>query len=514
MTSQTNARAEPRSQGDRHTSSPFRAVADRVTPRRWPLSIVALYAATMILPAMDRFFTWDEAVFWSQSGGLDGASADPMTLVASRELGSSVLLGLLRIVEDGIAEVRFLWATLAFLLLVLGARRLMGHIGDRGALIFLWAYGSHWLVLAWTPAFYSNVLAASFALLAATFYLDLISDPDAAFGYWSASLFGLSIAATLAMRPLEGLLVVIALVVHLLVFNLSKIPRLLSKAVLSIGVTFVAVGIPWIADSINRFGSVTERIRAGLSQGGQVASGLRINVVEYASALSGDRVAALPGEPVPYWPRFIVLGVALAAAVVIVVALVRKGISAIRGPAGLFALLSVTSASFFLFWREAVNERYFFITMIFAAALFGWALSTILSPTPRSTSRWILVAVAVVWLATQVVTVTAYENTRESAGDRSSRVAATMRTLSSGMPCEVMSRYGTPQLHVASGCRAHLYTDWSDAVAFAGDNQEMRPQFIYGPVSDGHFEGLPSSWRVLPVGTYRLAYWLPPERSG
>lgn len=485
--------------------------ADWVAKRKWSISVIVLYAATMTLPAMDRFFTWDEAVFWSQSGGLDGAPAEPLVLVASRELGSSALIGILRVVENDLAEVRFLWASLAFLVLLWGARRLIRHVGDKAALIFFLVYGTHWLVIAWTPALYSNVFAAGLALLAATFYLDLIADDKTSL--WKAAWFGVLVAATFAMRPVEAALVVVGLAIHFFVLNWSKVRPLIGKVALGVGTALVAGGIPWVVDSVNRFGSVSDRIEAGLAQGGQVASGLRINVLEYFSALSGDRVAGLPGGSVPSWPRFIVLAVSLGAAAIIVVALVRKGLPAIRGPAGLFIILSATNAAFFIFWREAVNERYMFITMIFAAALFGWALST-LAPSPAIYARWLLAGVATVWLATQVLMVSAYEETRDANSERSARVAATMRTLSGNQPCEVLSRYGTPQLQVASGCQAKLYTEWADALSFAADNPDQLPKFIYGRDFEGHFDGLPDDWTVIPLERYRLAFWLPEyERS-
>lgn len=482
--------------------------ADWIARRKWPISVIILYAATMILPAMDRFFTWDEAVFWSQSGGLDGTPAQPLKLVASRELGSPLLIRLLRYVESDLAEVRFLWASLAFLLLVFGAWRLARHIGDRGALFALWVYGTHWLVIAWTPTFYSNVLAAGFALLAATFYLDVIDEERR--GRASSMWFGLAMAAMFAMRPLETLLVAAGLAIHFFILNWRKVGQLLGHVFVSIATALVAVGIPWVIDTINRFGSIANRIREGLSQGGQVASGLRSNVIEYVGILSGDRL----NDAVPYWSRYVVIAVALIAVGVIVVALVRQGLSSVRGSAGLFILLSFTSASFFLFWREALHERYFFVTMIFAAALFGWALNTLLGKPTGWATRSIVAVVAVIWLVTQVISVSTYEETRDVSSERSARVAAAIRILSDDAQCEVISRYASPVMHVATGCRASLYSDWSDAEAFARDNTEGIPHFIYGPGSDGHFEGLPAGWTVVPAGGYRLAYWIPDHDGG
>ena len=509
MTSELETQTETKTRGDRSASShsPIRHWREIIIDKRWPISVVAIYAATVVLSSMDRFFTWDEAVFWSQSGGFDGTSVEPAPLVASRELGSSLLIGLLRLVENDLAEVRFLWATLAFFLLVWGARRLVRYIGDRGALIFLWVYGTHWLVLAWTPSFYSYVIAANLALLAATSYLDLLNEQGK--GLWDAVLLGLFIAATFAMRPLEAALVILGMAVHFFAMNWPKVRQLFGRVSLSTLVVLMVVGIPWALDSINRFGSVASRIEAGLSQGGQVASGLRSNVIEYLGVLSGDRLIGA----VPYWTRFVVFGVASVAACVIVAAIAKQGRRSMRGAPGLFIVLSATNASFFLFWRDALEERYFFFTMIFAAAAFGWALNKLLGPPPGGVAVWAMASIAVIWLVTQVVAVTAYEEHRDVISERSARVAATMRTLSNEMPCEAITRYGSPVINIASGCRAAPYYDWDSALSFAADNPEATPQFIYGPAFEGHFEDLPDGWIVVSNEDYRLAYWLPTSET-
>jgi hypothetical protein len=118
-----------------------------------------------------------------------------------------------------------------------------------------------------------------------------------------------------------------------------------------------------------------------------------------------------------------------------------------------------------------------------------------------------------IWLVTQVAAVTSYEEYRDVVSERSARVAATMRTLSNDMPCDAITRYGSPVIALASGCHAAPYYDWEDALAFAAESPDATPQFIYGPASEGHFEALPYGWIVISNEDYRLAYWLPASNT-
>lgn len=469
----------------------------------------------MVLPSMDRYFTWDEAVFYSQSGGLGGAYVDPMKLVASREIGSPALIGALRIVADGLADLRLLWAILTFLLLLLAARRLIAHIGNGAALIFLGVYGSYWLVVTFSPSFYGNTLAAVLGLLAATFYLDLLEE-DTGPGLLRSSVFlGLSLAGAFAMRPLETVLLMAALAFHLALFRTRSVRRLLAPLSLAGLVWFLAVGIPWMIDSTARFGSVVGRVRSALSQSGQVASGLRFNLDEYLGVWVGDFVSQLPTAPVPYWPRFIIYSGMVAALMVIAVALRRSGRAILRGPIGVFLIAGLAHASFFLFWRAHVSDRYHFGSMIFAAAILGWALTTI--KPPRLTGRGIAISAIIgsIWILPQIIIGASYEGIRATSSSQAARVATTMRILSDDGNCRAMSRYGAPQIAISSGCRVGSYTDWDEVLNEAREEPSDIPFFVYGPAREGHFEGLPEGWQVIPVSRsaetrdFHLAYRLP-----
>jgi hypothetical protein len=481
----------------------------------WTALVAVTYVLTMTLPSMGRYFTWDEAVFFSQSGGLSGAQASPLPLVASRELGSSALLGVLRTFADSYVEVRIIWATLAFALLVLGARRLIPHIGNLAAGVFMLTYGTFWLVWAYTPAFYANVLMAAFALLAATFYLDLTSESENLRPLRAGFFLGLSAAGAIAMRPVEAALFMVGLGLHLIIFNPRRIRRILGPLGVAFVTLLVTIGVPWIADSISRFGSVTERILSGLSQGGQVASGPRFNLDEYLGVWVGDMANPTYGA-MPSWPRWVIYA-AMAATFVLVLAALARRMGAWRGPAGAFIMAGAAQASFFLFWRAAIEDRYHFGSMIFGAALFAWAVPVVM-PNRWRTLKWALATVVgVAWMVAQISLITAYDANRSLAGATSMRVAETMRTLANDGDCVGLSRYGAPQIQIASGCEVTSYSTWEDAMEHVADMSASQPSFVYGPATDGHFVDMPDGWQVLPVSVgggareFRLGYWLPAD---
>lgn len=78
-------------------------------PAAW-LAMVALVTAVLLHTlSLDRYIQWDEAVFLSQSGGLEGSGAGPALMVASREIGPPRPIGFLRSISgDGLADTRLL----------------------------------------------------------------------------------------------------------------------------------------------------------------------------------------------------------------------------------------------------------------------------------------------------------------------------------------------------------------------------------------------------------------------
>lgn len=510
--------APPIPQSDQNQAH-SRATFGRLQQKRWFWIGTSVYLLTILSPSLDRFLTWDEAVFYSQSGGLDGVSARQRHLVASRELGSSALIALLRLISHGLASLRLVWASLTYALLLLSARRLRRHIGDTGALTFLVVYGTFWLVVVYAPAFYANALFAVLALLTTTSYLDLLGTAPSRSQYLASISLGLTFSAAFWMRPLEAGLLAASLFLHLVVLNIRRIADLLPKLGVASVVAFLLAGMPWILDSHTRFGSVSERVQAAMAQPGQARSGLRFNLDEYLGMWVGDFVAENAFGPVPSWPRWIIYAGILATALYILRALKRSSVADWRGPTGVFVFAAFLQASFFLFWRAPVTDRYFFGAMIFAAALLGWAAFRLeFRMSPPVVGPTIGVAAAI-WLLVQVLLIMSYDTIRTESSATVARVAATMRTIVADRPCRAISRFGAPQVELASGCVTTSYSSPEDVLGWVSENREALPSFIYGPYNGQLFESLPDGWTVIPVQLregkrrFALAFWLPPSED-
>ncbi len=482
-------------------------VSGRLRDAAWPIMTGALLGLAVTTMAIGRYFSWDEAVFFSQSGGLDGSRTAPLTLVASRGLGSPFLIRVIRVFVDGLAGVRLVWAVITVSLLVFGARRLRRHVGDRGALLFLGVYGTFWLFWAFASSFYAMLLAGVFTMIAATFYLDLVTAPPAKRSLWPASIgFGLFMTASLAMRPIEAVLSATALVVHLCVFNWGALRARFRYFATSVAVVAVAFGVPYTIDSISRFGSLTARVRSGLNQGWP--QGLRWNVPEYLGVWGGHFNKS-SFETMPGWPRWIIYAGMIAAVTVIVVALARRRRTFARGPAGAFIAVAAAQFAFFLFWGGEIQERYHFTSMIFMAALLAWAV-TQGGFSLRGRWRGIVALGIVAWFVAQLALVGPYNEAWDSAGRRIDGIVKTMRTLADDGSCRAFVQTATPQIAVGSGCSARAYGTWENAVELGTESAgEGRPTFIYGPAKAAT-SPVPDGWTTVTVGYYALWYWLPP----
>jgi hypothetical protein len=481
-------------------------VAGRLRGAAWPIMTGALLGLAVTTMAIGRYFTWDEAVFFSQSGGLDGSRTPPLPLAASRGLGSPFLIRAIRVFVDGLAGVRLVWATVTVLLLVFAARRLRRHIGDRGALLFLGVYGTFWLVWAFASSFYAMLLAGVFTMIAVTFYLDLVADP-ARSNLWPVSIgFGTFMTAAFLMRPIETILSAIALVLHLLALNRGRLRARFGYFATSVGIVAVAFGLPYVIDSISRFGSLTARLRAGLDQGWP--QGLRSNVLVYLEMWVGN----FPGSTydLPTWPRWIIHVGMVVAGAVIVRSLVRQARSFAPGPAGAFLAVAAAQFAFFLFWAGEVREKYHFVSMIFMVALLAWAVTRGGFSLRR---RWKAIAALglAVWFVAQLGLVSAYNEAWNIAGQRNERVAKTMRTLSDSGPCHAFVQSSRPQLALGSGCTTRSYGTWERAVELGAQSvDEGVPTFIYGPAKAAT-SPLPEGWTTVTVDGYGLSFWLPSE---
>jgi hypothetical protein len=294
----------------------------RRSGREAAMSGLLVVAVAVIVAPLERFPEWDEAVFLGQSGGLDGRPAPRPSLVASREIGSAMLLRTIRAVTDTLANTRLLWILAAVAALCVGSWLLSRWTRTPPALLIL-SYGTFWLALMFMGTFMGFFLASVMALVAAGAYLGLRAAPEQQ-ARWGV-LLGVSLASALWLRQIESALVVACFLLHLLVVSPREVLahrwRGRGIAAATLTATFV---IPWIVDSTVRFGSVQERI--SLAQAQDFGRGVSNQLLDYANVLRGwshyyDRFG-----PPPTWAVIVITGLLL----LVLVAAAIEGVRARR----------------------------------------------------------------------------------------------------------------------------------------------------------------------------------------
>ncbi len=455
-------------------------------PPAWWLVAAILVLGVLAFTPFDRGLEFDEAVQWSQSGGLGGpAPANP--LAASRENGNLGLIMVLRNLGLGLAGVRLGWAVIA-LGGVLAAFWLAGRSTGRGvgpvaALI----YGTFWITGLFYGSFYGSLLGGLSAVLATGAYLWLRDEADRPL--LAGALLGLALSGMFAMRHLESALVVVVFGLHALTVDprrwLSGRWRGLLSAGVVFGLTFV---LPWSLWTIDRYGSVLARMRFARAQGHPLA--LHNGLVEWAPLLLGDSVAYDPLTPLPVWPRLVLaLGWLLLTAGIVWLLIRRVQASAEAAPRPerhvglLFALLAVTMG-FFFFVSGTERARYSLYALGFAALLAGQAVVALRArmagrgPGARRAALVAAVLLTIGWLGTQAVIVHAYQLSRELNGQRAASTGVVMRSLAGSEPCFGITPFGRTIFQTMSGCRVVDYVEGDRATAAEQLAQGDRPVFL------------------------------------
>ncbi len=454
-------------------------------PKAWSLVAAIVLLGVFALTPFDRGLEFDEAVQWSQSGGL-GGPAPPNPLAASRENGNLGLIALLRGLGLGLVGVRLWWAIIA-VAGVLGAFWLAGRWTGRGvgpvaALI----YGTFWITGVFYGSFYGSLLGGLSAVLATGAYLWLRDGKDR--DLLAGGLLGLALAAMFAMRHLESALVTIVLGVHALAVDPRRwLPRrwrgLLAAGVV-FGLTFV---LPWSLWTMERYGSVLARIRYARAQGHPLA--LHNGLDEWGPLLLGDSVAYDPLTPLPVWVD-VVLAVGWLLLTVGMAWLLMRGrrarpnVPVTERHVGLLVALLAVTIGFFFFVSGTERARYSLYALGFAALLAGQAVAALRAQTERSSpplrrgAAVVAALLAVGWLATQAVVVHAYQLSRELGGQRAVSTGTVMRSLAGSEPCLAITRFGRSTFQVMSGCRVVDNVEGDRVAAARQLAQGERPVFV------------------------------------
>lgn len=497
--------------------------------RAWPAAIstpwLALWGAlaslVVVSVGLGRFPEWDEAVFFSQSGGVDGLEAPPASMAASREIGPAILIALLRAVPPSFAGVRMLWALVTITVLVLGFRELSKTIGGAPAMAGAAIFGTSWVVLLYSASFYGSLLASCLALAGVGVYLRLRERALDHSIWWYGMGLGALMAGALWLRHIETVLVLVGVFLHSVVVRPRCIWSHRRMAVAGAAMSLVvAFAVPWIIDSISRYGSVGARLEAARSQ--EWPTGLINRAPDYLKSLLGESItykpleAATPMLSVGRVMQALTIAVFIGAA-----AMAMRPFDRIADPgtdrtdvAVFLALLSAISFGFFFFYASNTQDRYLMFGWIYACALLGWAGVRSIHALSRSIPRGgalLMGGLLILWVCSQLLILRPYELARTADSQATDAVAQTVRTVAGGQPCSGVARYGAPQLQLGSGCTFQSISSAEDAAAalrrFDGATE---PRFVVIPRSQAGELATPQGWtvaeRIRTTGAPVLVY--------
>jgi hypothetical protein len=473
---------------------------------RWLVGAAGLLvlAIGILTVRLERFPEWDEAVFLSQSGGLNGIDVEPRALAASREVGTPALIGVIRLATETLANTRLLWVVTSILLLVLGAKLISRYVEVPAPLLII-GYGSYWLGVTFMASFYGYYIAAVSALVAAGCYLGLRADGR------RQVVMGLGLGASLSLmmwfRQIEGFLVVAGMLGHAVVVSPGTFWRLrLRGALTTMASGLLLFVVPWIIDSTVRFGSVRERLSVGQSQ--DFERGLTSHVFDYWNVLMGRSFHySNLGDP-PQWANTVIAVFLVALLITGLVGLIgRQPHTPQHSPDGVrigtmsvLWTLGILLTSFFLFFIGTVRDRYLLIGLMFlsTAVLTGiWRL--IRESLNRRLVVFALGSLAVVWVLANVVVAREYENGRFVSGAEIQHIAHNLHLLAKDRDCVGFSRYGAPQIQFGSGCTTHAVLTPEEASTRA--SEALAPDrlvFVSWPRADWDSLDLdPNTWTEI-----------------
>jgi hypothetical protein len=483
----------------------------RIPRVSWPVLFAAIIGLSLLFTALDRYLEWDEAVFFSQSGGLDESTTAPMGMAPSREYGPAALIAFLRIGGLDLPELRTVWMILTAGLVVLAFRGISRHFGRTAGVAGALVYGTFWLSLVYAGSFYGSQMAGLFGLLAVVAYLDL----RVAFGSeaWRGVALGLALAGAVSMRHVESLLLIAVLFLHSLIVRPASFWSRRRGVGAGVGVFVLALVVPWLIYSIAKYGSVGARVTALTAQvGSKGGLGWSAAFDDYLNVLVGSLQRNTPFEPIPIWPGQIMAALVGVFVIGFFIALridrSQRSAGSEAPPVGLVVVIAATNLGFFSFVYASIEirDRYMTTVTVFLAVLVGWIWSRVVGA--YGSRRWmqaIGAVSAIAWFAAQVGLVVPYEGNRDVAGEGALRVAETMRVLAESGNCIGLSRYGRPELQVGSGCTVVRGVTNDEAVEWAASMEDAGvPIFILWP-GDEETLALGARWETVYVPSGRQA---------
>jgi hypothetical protein len=438
------------------------------TTLQWSVLSTVMMLVWLRLASLGRYPEWDEAVFFSQSGGLWGSQAPPIPLAASREGGTPAVIGFLRVLGVELPGVRLGLLLLTFAVALWAFRRVGAHFSQTAGMVGFLVFGSFWTTLAFSSGMYGSLIWGSIALGILTMYMDLLDEAVPRRLIWGAG-FGVAVAAMFWMRNLESLILIGLVGLHSIVWSRALVWRRNWRPLLmSVGAFLLTFAVPRVAWTISRWGSVVARLEALAGQIAGAAAQTENGLVVYWNSLTGGipTFGLYGSKPTWVWPIVAIFLLVGLAAIVWALATSRRQT---RAKLMVIALPMFVLAGYFaVIYTDAFRDRYLSgIVPLFAAALGVSGNLLVEGARTLRVKRLVLtvsIALLLFWIPSQLAIAEAYQSARTEHGDLSQRTADTIRSMASAESCQGVSRYGRVQVQLGSGCRVRSATTLDAAI--------------------------------------------------
>ena len=469
----------------------------------WAFVAVAVLFAVSVFGTLDRFLEWDEAVFYSQSGGYRGTHPPQLPLAASREGGPGLLILLALSPEEGWSGFgshgcswRWSWLLCRSRGLLVTSHRLFGIVSFA-------VFGFSWLSLAYMGALYGSLLNGLLLLLGAVLLVDLQSEERfSAHSVILGVLLGAVIGGAVWMRQVESAIAVLVLLIVTVAVDRARLWRRQGRALvvgmLAFAVTFA---IPWTAWTVHEFGSIGARLDALRNQASGNAP-LRISngSSAFLDAASGTLRQYGMFARVPVWPRWIVMGSILLLAIGCLLMLADRRVPRNAKRTLLIVITPALGLSMFfafVYSSVEVRERYLAGLVPFAAAAAGvvslWAVGR-MRPALQRGVRVGAVFLAITWIVAQFAIAGPFQHARSVDAFETLLTSDAIRVSLDESECFGLSRYGRAQIQVGTGCRVTSAISDDVALATAAEIEASRRDgFILWP----HRLELGDAWLVI-----------------
>ena len=242
------------------------------TTQTWVLLVAVLYGlAQIVLLDVGRFLAWDEAVYLSEVSPY----AEAVGMGAHRSRGITFLVAPVALLTDSMVALRVYLAVLSSAALF-GAFVVWCRSIEWSAPVAATLFASSWLAVFYGSAVYPNLYSALLAVAAIGLALRTGSPTRS-----RMVLIVTLVALTALVRPLDSLLLAVALGVVALVAGRRNVPTFIGAGRAGLGVG----ALPWAVEGWVRFGDPVQRLDMSRDT---VGGGLHNNIGEYLRLLDGS----------------------------------------------------------------------------------------------------------------------------------------------------------------------------------------------------------------------------------